>query len=57
MKTIEPVIFEKREARHWWCHLYFARRVTFLSCADMATPCAFAHSAGSVRDFHPDGAL
>ena len=25
-----------RVRRQWGCHLYFARRVTFLSCADMA---------------------
>src|SRR6267378_2652763 len=24
-----------RVRRHWGCHLYFARRVSFLSCADM----------------------
>src|SRR6267142_1604153 len=24
-----------RVRRHWGCHLYFARRVTFLPCADM----------------------
>src|SRR6266436_1888568 len=23
-----------RVRRHWGCHLYFARRVSFLSCAD-----------------------
>jgi hypothetical protein len=26
-----------RVRRQWGCHLYFARRVTFLSCADMTT--------------------
>src|SRR6266850_6460357 len=24
-----------RVRRHWGCHLYFARRVSFLSCADI----------------------
>jgi len=26
-----------RFTRHWGCHFYFARRVTFLSCVDTET--------------------
>ena len=39
-----------RARRERECHLYFARRVTFLSCADMAAPLRVRAFGGERRD-------
>src|SRR6516165_7751249 len=53
----EPATPIKCEARphrcHLGCHLYFARRVTFLSCADTWT----ANAIKSVSGFFQDAAM